>query len=269
MKVSISVGGINVERRGEGSSVVFLHGIPTHSYLWRNVVSNLTGFTSITIDMMGYGYSDKPEGIDLSLSAQANYVVEALEKLGVEKFHLVGHDIGGGVAQIIAVNNTDAVKSITLIDSVGLDYWPVPEIARLKDPIWDRLIEKVDMVEGIKRGLAKGMVRKDRLSDEVAKEYAKPFSGSEGKKAYLRAARALDFRDTMRVADKLRDIECPVLLIWGAEDEYIPPMRGRRLIKYFREAEMITMEKTGHFSPEDNPSLLAAITRAWLKTVEG
>ncbi len=269
MYVETSAGRINTVITGvEGPTVVFLHGIPTHSYLWRNVVSLLPSFKTILIDLLGYGYSDKPSDKSLSLASQAGYVAEVLSKLGVESAHVVGHDIGGGVAQILAVSRPELVKSLVLIDSAGLDYWPIPEIARLKDPAWDRIVERIDLREGFMRGFMKGMVRKERVGEELVGEYVRPFADLEGRRAYLRAARALDFRDTMRIADDLKKLEKPALLIWGSEDEYLPPRRGEQLKQAIKDAKLILLSDAGHFSPEDQPEAIAAIIRGYIEILE-
>ncbi len=113
------------------------------------------------------------------------------------------------------------VAILFLIGSAGLDYWPVPQVARLKDPRWDDYIIKVDLVEGFMESLRQGMVRKERVSEEIAEKYAYPFNSAEGKKAYLRAARALDYRDTMKIADELETLEIPAVLIWGEDDPFL------------------------------------------------
>jgi pimeloyl-ACP methyl ester carboxylesterase len=88
-------------RAGTGPSVVLIHGIPTHSFLWRNVAPRLVaaGREVITIDMLGYGASDKPVDADLGIAAQARLISRVLSQLEWRGGTVVGHDIGGGVAQ--------------------------------------------------------------------------------------------------------------------------------------------------------------------------
>jgi len=268
MNVRTAGGEMHYKQSGEGPDVILLHGIPTHSYLWRNVAVRLKGFRTLLVDFIGYGDSEKPENVDLSLSAQASYVKELMDELGIRKAHIVGHDIGGGVAQVMTVNYPDSVKSMVLVDSAGLDFWPVPHIARLKDPAWDRLIEKIDLTDGLRRGLLMGVVNKANITDDVVREYERPFRGVEGRRAYLRAARALDFRDTMKVAGQLRNVSPPTLIVWGAQDEYLPPERGRKLSQTIKNSKLIILENVGHFSPEDAPEFLATVIRGFLEAVE-
>ena len=264
MFVETSGGQMYVEvRDGNDPPCVFIHGIPTNSYLWRNVrIEN----RAIIIDLIGYGKSEKSEK-DLSVRAQAGYVAEALDELGVDEFYCVGHDIGGAVCQILAVNGEN-IKGMVLMDSAGLDYWPVPPIARLKDPRWDDFIMKVDLVEGFRQALMQGMVRKEKATPELAEKYAEPFNSPEGKMAYLRAARALDYRDTMKIMEGLKEVSIPALVLWGEEDVFIPYTQGRRLAKVIKGARFVIMGNVGHFSPEDDPILVSSLVSGFMRALQ-
>jgi len=82
---------------GSGEPVVFLHGIPTWSFLWRQVAPRLEGeFRTIVPDLVGYGNSDRREGFDRSIRAQEQALAGLVEELDLDRFHVVAHDIGGG-----------------------------------------------------------------------------------------------------------------------------------------------------------------------------
>jgi pimeloyl-ACP methyl ester carboxylesterase len=98
----IGAGGerIAYHRFGHGPTVALIHGIPTWSYLWRNVIPPLVhdGLEVIAVDLLGYGDSDKSIGADLGIAAQAERLAMVLRKLNWDRSAIVGHDIGGGVA---------------------------------------------------------------------------------------------------------------------------------------------------------------------------
>jgi pimeloyl-ACP methyl ester carboxylesterase len=160
------------------------------------------------------------------------------------------------------------VRGMVLVDSVGIDYWPVPQVARLRDPRWDEFIMRVNMRMSIRASLEQGMVRKDRISDDLVAAYAGPFEDEEGKRAYLRAARALDYRDTMRILEDLTRISVPTLIIWGEEDVYLPPHQGRRLSKAIGGSRFVVVSNVGHFFPEDDPELIAALVNGFMDLVK-
>lgn len=248
-----------------GEPVVFLHGIPTSSFLWRNVVAPLSGGrTCYALDMLGYGDSDKAAGQDLSIVAQAGYLETWAMAQSVTRFHLVGHDIGGGVAQQFAVRFPRRILSLTLVDSVCYDSWPEPNIARLKEPHWDATLKARDLRPGLRRAIETGMVHKERITDELVEGYVAPFLGQAGRLAYLRCARALDTAHTAEIAAQVEALDVPALVLWGRHDPFQKLVYGERLARSMRKARLEVCEDGGHFLPEDRPDWVAGQIGAFL-----
>ncbi|MFC1769463.1 alpha/beta fold hydrolase, partial [Nitrospirota bacterium] len=106
---------IAYRRTGTGEPMLLVHGITTYSFIWRNLMPAWAeNFDVIAVDMLGCGESDKPTGVDYSISAQADLLFEFMDSLGIKRFHLVAHDIGGGVAQIMSVRRPDSVIDMVL-----------------------------------------------------------------------------------------------------------------------------------------------------------
>src|SRR5919202_2184352 len=119
--------------RGAGEPVVFLHGFPTSSHLWRDVVPLVpAGHRLVVLDLLGYGRSDKPLGRDVSIRGHAERLVQLFDALRIERASVVGHDIGGGIAQYLAVKHPTRVVRIALVNSVGFDDWPTREVRMAK-----------------------------------------------------------------------------------------------------------------------------------------
>ncbi|HEY1126671.1 MAG TPA: alpha/beta fold hydrolase, partial [Actinomycetota bacterium] len=107
----------------EDPAVVFLHGFPTSSFLWREFVPLFAPWTHVIApDLLGCGRSGMPEGAALHIRAQAGYIRELLAGLGVDRFAVVGHGHGGGIAQLLAVDG--GVEAMVLVDSIAFDAWP-------------------------------------------------------------------------------------------------------------------------------------------------
>src|SRR5688500_10686879 len=118
--------------RGAGEPIVLLPGFPTSSHLWSDVVPLLpAGHRVVVLDLLGFGRSDRPTAsAPVSFRAHADRVVTVLDHLGINFACLVGHDVGGGVAQLVAVRSPQRVSRLCLIDSVAFDAWP-PRSIRL------------------------------------------------------------------------------------------------------------------------------------------
>jgi uncharacterized protein (TIGR00369 family) len=262
-KIRTFAGDIAYLRKGQGPALLLIHGIPSSSYLWRDVIDPLaTSFDVMAPDLLGYGDSDKRLDADLSIAAQARYMVAFMESLGIHQAAVVGHDIGGGIAQLMAVDEPDRVARLILIDSVVDDNWPVPEIARLKEPIWDQILVNRDLRGGLRKGLEAGMTNQAAITDELVDEWTRPFQDLGGRRAYLRAARALRNRDLTSRSRHIQEIETPSLILWGADDKFLEPRWAQSLKEKLPDSTVELIQPGGHFLPLDRPDAVAeAITR--------
>jgi pimeloyl-ACP methyl ester carboxylesterase len=262
-KIRTFAGDVAYVRKGQGPPILLLHGIPSSSYLWRDVIDPLsTTFDVLAPDLVGYGDSDKRLDAELSIAAQARYMVAFMETLGVHQAAVIGHDIGGGVAQLMAVDEPQRVARLVLIDSAVDNNWPVPVIARLKEPAWDQIIVNIDMRKGLREGLETGMVTPGRVTDELVNEWTRPFQDLGGRRAYLRAARALNNRDLISRSKHIEEVETPTLILWGANDAFLEPRWAEVLQRKFRNSTVEIIDPGGHFLPLDRPdAVVEAVTR--------
>ena len=261
---------IAYHRFGSGPSVALIHGIPTSSYLWRNVIPLLVdeGLQVIAVDLLGYGDSDKPSDVDLGVANQAKRIAAALRELNWDGSAIVGHDIGGGVAQLLCANAPQAAKHLVLLDSIAYDSFPEPGIARLKDPVWDNILGAADfnLQRGLIKGFTRGVVHRERITSELIEAYERPFRGIEGRLAYLRAARALRTEELSTRMTEIHKLTLPALIIWGANDAFQPLRYGLQLANSMRRARFVKIEHAGHFLPEDEPTLVAGLIGDFVKS---
>ncbi|MCF6278463.1 MAG: alpha/beta fold hydrolase, partial [Anaerolineales bacterium] len=207
---------------GEGETVLLIHGITTYSFIWQNVMPLLSQkYRVIAIDLLGCGKSDKPLDISYGLTAHAKRLVSFLRELNISKIHLVGHDLGGGIAQIMAVNHESLFYDMTLANRVGYAYWPVQPITALRAPIIRQLImASLDL--GIFQLIIKrALFHKERLTPELMAQFSAPLATREGRKAFLHFARSLDNRNLTEIEGKLRTLKIPTLIIHGENDVFL------------------------------------------------
>jgi len=258
-RIRTFAGDIAYLRKGQGPPLLLLHGIPTSSYLWRDVIDPLSvTFDVLAPDLLGYGDSDKRLDADLSIAAQARYMVAVMESLGIHQAAVVGHDIGGGVAQLMAVDEPDRVARLILIDSIADNNWPVPDIARLKEPAWDQILVDRDLRPGFRKGLEDGTTREGVVTDELVNEIARPFSDQGSRRAYLRAARALNNRDLTSRSRHIEEITTPTLILWGANDRFLEPRWAQTLKNKLPDATVEIVDPGGHFLPLDRPDAVSS-----------
>jgi pimeloyl-ACP methyl ester carboxylesterase len=113
---------------GQGEPVVLIHGTPSSSYIWRNILPPLVeaGYKVHVYDLLGYGLSERPHDpkIDTSVTGQVPIFEGLLDVWGLDDLHVISHDIGGGVAQRFGIQSPERMRSLTMIDVVSFDSWP-------------------------------------------------------------------------------------------------------------------------------------------------
>src|SRR5262245_24317199 len=150
---------------GEGAPVVLLHGIPTWSFLYNEVIPRLAKTTRVIApDFLGHGYSDRRDFFDRSLLAQTEMIMRLMDHLGIECTDFVGHDTGGGVALIMAINHPERVEHLVLTNVVAYDSWPIDDMIALGNPNWRAKTPK-EVADFLASGLPDGIYNEDRLTE--------------------------------------------------------------------------------------------------------
>lgn len=245
--------------RGAGEPIVLLHGFPTSGHLWSDVVPLLpAGHRVVVLDLLGFGRSDPPGRLGVDLRSHADRLVTVLDHLGINFACVVGHDVGGGVAQLVAVRHPHRVSRLCLVSSVAFDAWPAREVklARAMLPL-TRHLPAAWIHSVVRADLLRGYVDHDRGAREI-ELYLRPFLDSSGRNALLSHLLALDNAETTALASRLKDIVCPVAIVWGDEDPFLPISVAERLRGAIPGATLVTVPGGRHFLPEESASTVAA-----------
>jgi len=121
------------EEEGAGVPVLLVHGIPTGPALWRHVMPLVDGARLIAWEMVGYaGSIAEGRGRAIGVAEQAEFLLQWLDAMDLERVVLVGHDLGGGVAHIFAVRHPERCAGLLLTNCVGYESWPIPSVKLLR-----------------------------------------------------------------------------------------------------------------------------------------
>jgi len=251
--------------RGAGEPIVFLHGFPTSSHLWRDVVPLVPdGHRVVVLDLLGYGRSDRPDGRDLTIRGHAERVLALLDALRIEYVSLVGHDVGGGIAQYLAVRYPTRVARLCLIDSVGFDEWPSREFKYVKATLpLTRFLPTTWILSLLRTELQRGYAEQERGAHSIDM-YVRPFATSEGRDVLVEHMLALDPHETAALAPRLKDVVAPTAIVWGAHDPFLSTALARRLQEAIPDATLDVINDARHFTPEDAPQTIARVVSEWL-----
>ncbi|HWH33882.1 MAG TPA: alpha/beta fold hydrolase [Acidimicrobiales bacterium] len=251
------------QEHGSGDPVVLLHGIPTSPALWRHVMPRLDGRV-LAWEMVGYGSSiPAGEGRDISVSAQAGYLLAWMDELGIERPILVGHDLGGGVAQIAATRARDRIAGLVLTNSIAYDSWPIPSVKAMRALAPAVAAAPDPMVRAVLATLMyRGHERRPQAR-EALQLHLQPYLDHGGTGALVRQMRALDTGDTLAVAGELPHLELPARVVWGEADRFQKVVYGERLARDLG-APLRRIAGGKHFTPEDHPQEIADAVRSLL-----
>jgi haloalkane dehalogenase len=253
---------------GDGRPVVFVHGEPTWSYLWRKVIPPVrdTGFRCIAPDLPGFGRSDKPVELEWYTYDRHTASVAALcEDLDLRDVTVVVHDWGGPIGLRVASELPDRVTRLVILDT-GL----FTGRQRMNDA-WMAFRKFVEQTEDVPIGLLVRRACKRDPGDEVIAGYERPFPNAQAK-AGARAfplilplsPEAPGAREGQRVLDSLRGDSRPKLVLWADSDPVLPLQTGERFAQALGTEIDHVISDAGHFLQEDAGPAIGALIADWL-----
>jgi pimeloyl-ACP methyl ester carboxylesterase len=214
-----------VREEGDGEPVVCVHGVPSSCFLYRKVIAELAarGLRGIAFDLPGLGLADRPADYDYTWTGLGRFCVAAVDGLGLDRFHLVVHDIGGPIGFELAAAMPDRVRTLTILNALlEVDTfkrpWSMEPFARrglgeiylatLTKPAFYRLM------------LLQGIADRDAVPKEEIYAYVDLLKREDRGRAFLKIMRGFERTPEKRdlYVSAVRDVPYPVQIVWGAED---------------------------------------------------
>jgi haloalkane dehalogenase len=253
---------------GDGQPVVFFHGEPTWSYLWRKVIPPVrdAGYRCLAPDLPGFGRSDKPTDIDwYSYDRHVEMTAGLLTELDLRDVTVVVHDWGGAIGLRIAVENPERISRLVIME-------PALFTGRQKmTDAWKAFRDFVERTEDLPVGM---LVRRACLTDpgdEVAAAYEAPYPDAASKSGARAFPLMLPTEPDApgaaagrQVVDALRDDDRPILALWADSDPIMPPEVGVRLCEAIGAPPPRLIENASHFLQEDAGERIGALIADWL-----
>jgi len=257
-------------RQGSGETVLLVHGVTTYSFIWRQVLSQLSeNYDVIAVDLLGCGDSDTPLDVEYSLPTQAEYLMEFVSQLGIQKLHYVGHDVGGGIGQVFAVRFPNLLHDLTLTNSVAYDFWPVQPIIAMRTPIIRQLAMATLDLGTFKLIVQRAIYHKELLTPELMDYFWKPMKTQAGRKAFLHFTKCLDNQHLLEIETQLRQLDLPVLIVRGDQDVYLSQEISLKLHREIPGSQLVRIPTGGHFIQVDEPDQLTSAIVQFFETPHG
>ena len=266
---------VNVVELGSGPPIVFIHGL---SGSWQNWLEQLSVFARehrvITFDLPGFGASEMPAE-KITISGYGRFVNALLDELGVGGAAVVGNSMGGFIGIELAIRFPERVERLVLVSAAGLsiEYLRNERALAVLNTLENRLAAYSGWLASRSDALARrpgarrlifGIVahRPERLPGPLVAEQVR----GSGKPGFLPA---LDALTDYPIRDRLGEIACPTLIVWGAEDKLVPARDADEFARLIPNSRKVVWPETGHVAMIERPTAFNALLRAFLAEEPG
>jgi len=246
---------------GQGETILFVHGTPSWSFDFRNVIKGLkSDFRCVAFDHIGFGLSDKPEYYDYSTQNHSVSLGLLVEELQLKNITLVVHDFGGPIGLNFAIRFPEKIKNLVIINSWMWSSKNDPDFINLsrilKSPLLPFLYRYLNFSPRFILPKSFG----DRpLPKHLLKQYTRPFANRTQRNGALAFAQSLLnnqdwFEELWNQRQAISNL--PTLFIWGMKDPVIKPKYLDKFVSGFLNSEVVRLENSGHFPQEEQPEVV-------------
>lgn len=273
----IEVDGTEVHFQEFGDSanpkLILIHGFTASAYVWKTTAPMLAdeGFHVIAVDLLGFGFSEKPSWFDYSIQSQARMISRLMNRLGIGTATIVGSSYGGAVALTLALDYPERVEKLVLVDAVINDEpknHPIMKLAKIPgvgELITPFLIDSKSFMKIRMQGtLAPSnhhLITQDRIESII-----RPLKAADGHYAVLQTGRNWNAE---RIEHDVHLINHPTLIIWGEDDLVIPIHNGEKLYNSIVHSRFVVLKNCGHVPPEEKPDLFTSLVAEFCQNRKG
>ncbi|MEM9014782.1 MAG: alpha/beta hydrolase [Pseudomonadota bacterium] len=253
---------LHMQSFGAGPDVVFLHGSGPGNSAWANFSGNYQAFVDAGFkvwmpDLVGFGYSDKPtDKGDYTLDFFCQTLRGALKSAGVEKCSFVGNSLGGGIAIQIALDEPDFVEKLVLMGPGCLepqaDYFSMPGIAKMMAASKDGVTK--DSLPDVLKGFVvdEGFVTEELVEMRWAIAETQP-------------REVLSTMKTPALGGRMKELTCPILTFWGADDAFMPPQGQETCLRANEHSKLVLVNHCGHWVMIEHARMFNAVATDFLR----
>jgi haloalkane dehalogenase len=247
---------------GDGPPVLLLHGWPTSSFLWRNVMAPMaSAHRVVALDLPGFGDSDKPLGTRYSFELFARVIDGFLAQLGIDRLGLAVHDLGGPIGLHWTLTRPGRVTRLALLNTLVYPEFSEATKEFVRACLSPELREKLTSAAGLESILRDGLADPATLSAEVLAAVQAPFQTADARRALADAGVGLSLKGFAQIARQLPSLQIPVRVVYGARDRVLPDVAETmtRVKTDLPQADVTVLPHCGHFLQEEAPEEVGAL----------
>ena len=258
---------VHYRDEGDGFPIVLVHGTAASLHTWDAWTHELKKTNRvIRMDLPAFGITGPNKNADYSLEAYTTFLHSFLEKLQLKKFHIAGNSLGGNIAWNYTADYPENVEKLILVDASGLptNKQPPAIFKMAKTPLLKTLFLYVTPKILIKKNIEEVYADDSKITDALVDRYHKMALRIGNRKAFIDRAKTDFGLDSIVNINKLKSIQTPTLLIWGAQDLWIPLGNGIRMDRILVNSKLEVLENSGHVPMEENPNESLKILKNFL-----
>ena len=265
----VEIDGMQVHYRDEGKGfpIVLIHGTASSLHTWNDWTTELKKkYRVIRMDLPAFGITGPNKNADYSIKSYTQFLHSFLSKINIDTFYLAGNSLGGNIAWNYAAENPDKIEKLILVDASGLPTnKPQPAIFKMaKTPILNSLFLYITPKFIIKKNIEEVYADDAKVTDKLVTRFHKMALRVGNRQAFIDRAK-MDFKlGSKSNLEKLKSIQTPTLLIWGAKDLWIPLDNGKRMDSLLPTSKLMILDNSGHVPMEENPIESLAVLKQFL-----
>lgn len=254
-------------------TVILIHGYTASVYVWKTSAPLLAarGFHVLAIDLLGFGFSDKPAWFEYSIEAQARMVARFMNRVGIGRATIVGSSYGGAVAATLALDYPERVEKLVLVDAVSNDEpknHPLLKLASI--PGLGEMITPfiVDSRIFARRRMHATLAKANHhlITDERVSSVLRPLTAADAHHSVLATSRHWHAERIERDASL---IDQPTLLIWGEQDTVVPIRGAHKLHQSMLNSRFVILKNCGHLPQEEKPEIFVDLVSEFCHNSKG
>ncbi len=254
-------------------TLVLIHGFTASTYVWQTVAPQLAeqNFHVVAVDLLGFGFSDKPAWFEYSIVSQARMIERFMDRLGIGRAILIGSSYGGAVASTVALDYPERVEKLVLVSPVSNDgairnsilrFTAISGVGEIVSPF---LIDSKRFLRlRMRRTIAPAnhhLITKERIE-----AVHRPLRAKNAHHSILTSARKWD---ASRIETDAYLINQPTLLVWGEDDNVIPVHNGEKLYDLILNSRLVVLKDCGHVPPEEKPEHFVKLVAEFCRDKKG
>lgn len=254
-------------------TLILIHGYTASTYVWHTVAPRFAeqGFHVVAVDLIGFGFSEKPNWFDYTIGSQARMIARLMNVLGIGRATLVGSSYGGAVAATVALDYAERVEKLVLVDSV------------INDEVKNHPILKLAAIPGVGEVVTPFLVDSKRflkyrmkgtlapenhhlITEDRIESVLRPLMAADAHHSILATSRNWE---ADRIEQDAHLINQPTLIIWGEKDSVIPIENGEKLHRSILNSRFVVFKDCGHVPQEENSDLFLELVTEFCRDRKG